>query len=255
MTYFWLLLLAHGIADFILQTDAISAAKCKNHWQGYARHGLAVFLCTLAAVHFFGWLGALLAAAMVTGIHLTLDWLKNTGRRLGAKVLARSSRPGVPGLILDQFLHILTLLWVWHLLDRPADTAVTKLYSAGLIPVYTLLQSIQLDKVVQVLAIYVMAGFGGAVLVRISLDQMFPNGELRGETAAGKYIGILERILIITLAATNTISAIGFVFTAKSIARFNEISDNRRFAEYYLIGTLISFFVALIGGMLLKLLL
>ena len=76
MLYFWLLLLAHGLADFVLQNNRVSAAKCANKWQGYALHGLAIFLCTFAAVHFFGWESALLAAGVITGVHLSLDWLK-----------------------------------------------------------------------------------------------------------------------------------------------------------------------------------
>ena len=68
------------------------------------------------------------------------------------------------------------------------------------------------------------------------------------EVAAGKYIGILERILILTLTVTGNISAISVVFAAKSIARFSELS-NKQFAEYYLVGTLLSFLLALAGGM------
>lgn len=35
-------------------------------------------------------------------------------------------------------------------------------------------------------------------------------------------------------------AAIGLVFTAKSIARYNKISESPAFAEYYLIGSLYS---------------
>ncbi len=35
-------------------------------------------------------------------------------------------------------------------------------------------------------------------------------------------------------------SAVGLAMTAKSVARYNEISENPSFAEYYLIGTLYS---------------
>ncbi|MFX0125417.1 MAG: hypothetical protein ACFFAE_17485, partial [Candidatus Hodarchaeota archaeon] len=39
--------------------------------------------------------------------------------------------------------------------------------------------------------------------------------------------------------------AISFVFVAKSMARFKQL-EKRQFAEYYLIGTLLSLFFALI---------
>ena len=36
------------------------------------------------------------------------------------------------------------------------------------------------------------------------------------------------------------ISAVGLVLTAKSIARYDRISKDQEFAEYYLLGTLLS---------------
>ena len=35
-------------------------------------------------------------------------------------------------------------------------------------------------------------------------------------------------------------SAIGLVLTAKSVARYNKIAEDKDFAEYYLLGTLLS---------------
>ena len=43
---------------------------------------------------------------------------------------------------------------------------------------------------------------------------------------------------------------IGLVFTAKSIARYNKISENPAFAEYYLIGSLFSILSALLAAWL-----
>lgn len=72
----------------------------------------------------------------------------------------------------------------------------------------------------------------------------------------GKYIGIFERLIIITLVIKDSYSAIAFVFTAKSLARANEIGKNKKnFAEYYLVGTLLSTAIAMIAGILLKFLL
>lgn len=68
---------------------------------------------------------------------------------------------------------------------------------------------------------------------------------------AGKYIGILERAIILTLVIHDSIGAVALVFTAKSIARFNELKD-KDFAEYYIVGTLISLLIAIAGGLFLK---
>ncbi|WP_139903028.1 hypothetical protein [Clostridium thermarum] len=71
-----------------------------------------------------------------------------------------------------------------------------------------------------------------------------------------KYIGIFERLIIITLVLKDSYSAIAFVFTAKSLARANDIikkSDD--FAGYYLVGTLLSTALAILGGIFLQLIL
>ena len=60
----------------------------------------------------------------------------------------------------------------------------------------------------------------------------------------GATIGVLERLLIVTLVLTNATAAIGLVVGAKTLARFKQL-DDRDFAEYYLLGTLASVAVAL----------
>ena len=61
---------------------------------------------------------------------------------------------------------------------------------------------------------------------------------------AGRYIGMLERALIYFFALGGAYQAIGFVLAAKGFARFKEM-DYRPFAEYVLIGTLLSTAAAL----------
>lgn len=63
---------------------------------------------------------------------------------------------------------------------------------------------------------------------------------------AGAMIGNLERLLIAILIYYNQFGAIGLVFTAKSVARFDKISKDPIFAEYYLIGSLYSILSVLI---------
>ncbi|MHA1213937.1 MAG: hypothetical protein ACTSR2_05390 [Candidatus Hodarchaeales archaeon] len=108
------------------------------------------------------------------------------------------------------------------------------------------------------LAIYIITIVGGGVFVWIILkvlrvlqkksdtdtDYLFEG--LRG---AGIFVGVLERMIILTLGLLNQYGAISFVFLAKSMARFKQL-EKRDFAEYYLIGTLSSFFIALIIAIL-----
>lgn len=57
---------------------------------------------------------------------------------------------------------------------------------------------------------------------------------------AGALIGNMERLITAMLMNLGQFSAIGLIYTAKSVARFDKISKDQAFAEYYLIGTLYS---------------
>jgi len=63
----------------------------------------------------------------------------------------------------------------------------------------------------------------------------------------GEAIGILERLLIVTLVLAGAEAAIGLVIAAKTLARFKQL-DDRDFAEYYLLGTLASVAVATVSA-------
>jgi uncharacterized protein YjeT (DUF2065 family) len=69
---------------------------------------------------------------------------------------------------------------------------------------------------------------------------------------AGKYIGMLERIFVFTFVVTENWEGIGFLLTAKSVFRFGDLkeSKDRKLTEYILIGTLLSFGIAIAIGML-----
>ncbi|MCW9706448.1 hypothetical protein [Fodinibius salsisoli] len=68
------------------------------------------------------------------------------------------------------------------------------------------------------------------------------------EYSMGRLIGLLERIFIFIFVLLNQYSAIGFILAAKGVTRFNNFKDDRPFAEYVLIGTLLSTLLALIIG-------
>ena len=80
--------------------------------------------------------------------------------------------------------------------------------------------------------------------------KTYPKENLE-ELKAGNIIGKLERIIIAILLLNNQFGVIGFVLTAKSIARFKQMED-KNFAEKYLIGTLTSFLIVLVTVLILK---
>ncbi|ALM07340.1 hypothetical protein SB49_05660 [Sediminicola sp. YIK13] len=67
---------------------------------------------------------------------------------------------------------------------------------------------------------------------------------------AGKYIGIIERLFVLLFIIIGRWEVIGLLITAKSVFRFNDLkeSNNRKLTEYILIGTLLSFGIAILTG-------
>ncbi|GAL62058.1 hypothetical protein JCM19300_804 [Algibacter lectus] len=67
---------------------------------------------------------------------------------------------------------------------------------------------------------------------------------------AGAFIGILERLFVFALIITQHWEGIGFIIAAKSVLRFSDLSKakDRKLTEYILIGTLLSFGLAVIFG-------
>jgi hypothetical protein len=67
---------------------------------------------------------------------------------------------------------------------------------------------------------------------------------------AGRWIGILERLIVYVLVVAGQAAAAGIVVAAKSILRFPEISSEPRqiAPEYVLIGSLASWFLAFTAG-------
>jgi hypothetical protein len=99
----------------------------------------------------------------------------------------------------------------------------------------------------------------GVILVRAVLD--LPHLQMRRDEdrtagaidiARGRAIGALERAIALTLVLLGQYGALGLIVAAKSLARFKALED-REFAEYFLIGTLGSLLLALLGGVAVRL--
>ncbi|MGE5571542.1 MAG: DUF3307 domain-containing protein [Bacteroidota bacterium] len=251
MTFLLLALLAHVVADFVLQPDNVVESKGRQKLGGYLRHGTVVFLCSVAAFHPYGLGTALLLAAAISLAHIAIDWLKNLVDR-GASP-ARSL--GV--FVADQCAHAAVLLATQELANASVvhlSDKVVWFYREVLLAKTTVALApawagagLSLDRALVVAIAYIVAIFAGAVVVRRVLDAFSISVEPRLATNAGRYIGMVERVLMLTLVLVDALPSIAFVLTAKSLARFQELND-MRFAEYYLVGTLTSACVALAIG-------
>lgn len=68
---------------------------------------------------------------------------------------------------------------------------------------------------------------------------------------AGEVIGILERWILVVLLVGQQYAALGFVVTAKTLARHKQMEE-RAFAEYFLVGTLTSMLIAMAVAAMLR---
>lgn len=99
-----------------------------------------------------------------------------------------------------------------------------------------------------------------SIFIKILLSSWTPVPETAGNiqteslSSAGKYIGILERLLVFTFILVDHWEGVGFMVAAKSVFRFSDLAQakQRKLTEYVLIGTLLSFGMAVLTGILIK---
>jgi len=254
VTVLLLMLLAHGLADFVLQSDRTVQRKESRNWRGFLGHGLMVFITGFLLLIGYEWPKVLLYVGIMTIIHIMIDM---------AKIALGSRRPGNDFLwfLGDQLLHLAFIVFVWQYFTFQPSGALLKLGKWLLTPaaVETFGRSmpeegVKLHSILACLIIYLYICWGGGFFVKKALaslqDQALaatsPSQKDRLQHT-GFWIGALERFIIITLVLNHALTAVAFIFTAKSIARFSELND-KTFAEYYLTGTLLSTALGITGG-------
>ena len=245
-------LLAHLVGDFVLQPAAVNNSKEQGKISGFLLHGLVIFLLTFLAVHWYGLINALFYGLLVTAAHLLLD--------LGKFLADRRAKPGAKLLLFltDQLLHLAVIFFCIHLfaplaLDPDILAFYSRIFPGETLPALaTGLPGVEdrITKGLQVAVIYTATLFGGAILIQKTL-QWLTGKSFPADGRLGKAVGILERLILLTLVAAESLPALGFILAAKSIARYQEL-NNRDFAEYYLVGTLASFSLAFFAGLWLR---
>ncbi|MFC2969137.1 DUF3307 domain-containing protein [Acidimangrovimonas pyrenivorans] len=216
------LLVAHVLADFVLQTDGMIANKRAP--QVLLLHIAIVLVLSQAAI------GQVAAPAVLAlaGAHLVIDLVK---------IFATKS--GLAAFLFDQAAHLASIaavaalapgLWASGLwAGLPAPLPLAALHGALLIA--------------GLIAATRAGGFAvGMLMKRHGQAPDLPEGLAGG----GLTIGLLERGLIFLLVLVGQPAGIGFLIAAKSILRFGTVSESRAASEYVIIGTLASFGWALI---------
>ncbi len=220
--------LAHFTGDFLLQSHAMVEDKEEQKLASKYLYFHVIIHFVLILV--FTWdLTMWKPALYIAGSHLVIDALKvslqneNTRRRW---------------FYIDQLLHLAAISVIWAIYTNVDFSEIFKPALNG----QTILMALSI----------VFLTTPASAFVKNFISKWTPGKESEKENRAlsdaGMYIGILERLLAFIFIITNHWSALGFLITAKSVFRFGDLreSHNREFTEYILIGTLVSFAIAVL---------
>ncbi len=230
------LLIAHIIVDFFIQPRSWIDDRRKQGWRSRRLY----YHSALAGIVPFILLGSLDNWPLVPVLALTHLLIDGTKSRYDD-----TSRV----FIVDQALHVAVIVIVWAVMfsmglavnDIAAEIGslwsdpriCLVLLGAGLL---TIPASIFIGKL--------MKRWGPAG------DNASEGGkDTKGLEDAGKVIGITERIIVFALILAGQFTVIGFVIATKSIFRLKEGSTR---AEYYLVGSMLSFSLAIATGLIVQ---
>ena len=223
------LLIAHLLTDFVFQNNLWVKEKYEGGWHSkylYVHGAVAGILAYLfSGLWTFIWIPVIIAVT-----HTIIDGIKT------------KYDDNIKSFLLDQLVHLVVILiiWLWMTTPSPEDYAVFE---------QTFLHGINFWII---LTAYLVIIWPSSVLINKlteewrSAIEKTDNKDTSLENA-GRWIGRLERFLILTLVLLEQYEAIGLLVAAKSIFRF---SKSRDVGEYVLIGTLISFTIAIIVGLI-----
>lgn len=218
---FVLLLICHLLSDYYFQSQKMADRKDKNI-QVLAFHillvGIPLFVLTIIIPSLW-W-----KILIVFLSHALIDFLKPILQRiLGVKTSII--------FILDQVLHVTVIYGLANM-----NTELLP----GFLPLTFL----------KIILFVLLVGKPTNIAFRILFGKFQPETSQELDTigGAGAMIGFLERLVIGACLLYGQFASIGLVFTAKSIARYNKISESPAFAEYYLIGSLVSILSALLAA-------
>jgi hypothetical protein len=218
------LILAHLIGDFVLQTE--SMVKKKEQKKIFSAQFWYHLLIHAVLYTLFLWDASMWPiVASLTIIHGFIDV---------SKIYLQTDHNRLFWFFTDQTLHILSIFVVWFLWFNPDLNIVSSIFSPTIL--VHLFAIVLLTKVTSVMIQHIMSRWTENVLRQ-------PNDSL---PLAGKYIGMLERLLIYIFVFVGSWEAIGFLLAAKSVFRFGDLKEanDRKLTEYILLGTLLSFSIA-----------
>ena len=235
-----ILISVHLLADFLFQTSAYSEKK-KKILKSLLLHCLIYFIVfEIILLSILQFKKAILLGMIISISHLLINFIKNKleksfpQRRLQIWIFS-----------INQLIHFVILIGIYYIFNLA--NSVSNLYIN--------LEGYENFKIIILyISVFSIIYEPASVFIRklfISISPKTYPKAYSEELKAGNIIGKLERTIIAILLLNNQFGLIGFVLTAKSIARFKQMED-KNFAEKYLIGTLTSFLIVLVTVLILK---
>ena len=227
------LILAHLLGDFLLQPNSWVADKEQK--KGKSKFLYFHVLIHIALVFIFLWNIQLWWIALIIGItHFLIDW---------AKLQFQTPKAKRTWFFVDQLLHIVVIV-------------LLSVFYYPYLKWEDLFNHDNLKIITAVVFLTVPSSIIIKTLISIWTPVTVEHSKLQTEslTNAGKYIGILERLLVFTFIVVNHWEGVGFLIAAKSVFRFSDLAEakQRKLTEYIMIGTLLSFGTAVFMGILVK---
>ena len=224
------LIIAHLLADFLFQRKSWIHERLSKHWKSKTLY-LHVLVVGVLTYLFSGYYSNFYIPILVILTHYLTDLLKSyTGNSLKY-------------FLLDQAVHLIIVAVAWYLYLMPDINLLEQFHF-----IFTDL------KILSIGTAYFFITFPSVFLIAKITEGWQQEISNEGLKDAGKWIGILERILILTFVLINQFAGIGFLIAAKSILRYGDIknAENRKDAEYILLGTMVSFIIAILTGLAAK---
>lgn len=232
------LLLAHLLTDYFFQPTKWVEDKNKNqHKSKYFWFHIAIsFVIPLVLLkgEWFNWRAAFIIAIT----HGIIDFWKIKQEQ---KLTKKQSIKKRNLFLIDQMLHIGVLLLVLLIFQFTYNGWIIWFNKVVLIEKNLYLLT----------AILTLLSPSGILIGKVTetfREKIENDNSLEN---AGKYIGYSERLLVLLFILLSQYEAIGFLLASKSILRISKENDNegRKKTEYVLVGTLLSFFIAVVVGL------
>ena len=228
---FTFLLLVHILGDFYFQSESMAFKKEDDiKWVIY--HSIVYGIVALLFVKMMsiGFDNKYILILIVS--HFVIDTIKYFVIR---KHIIEKWEKYI--FSIDQLLHIIILMFVSYLIIKSNKVYQYNLLILDILNIMGISVSVILSITLKILLIHKPVNI---FIVSIMKSYKPINKKEKNTIRAGRMIGTFERIIMLFFLSIQQYSSIGLVLTAKSIARYNKISEDQMFAEYYLLGTLLS---------------